>query len=172
MARPACPLCADAYSVVKISRLHRTQPVFPEPETPEQPLLPDSVAPPGRPAAPGKYLGLAAVIGVLLWVASGFTLLCLALALCIGASLEAALHWDQVQALDAYRRAQAIWRAAYYCSTHDRVFLPETAELFVPMDFAHLLRGEPLAVEPRPGRVRATADVLPQAEIGSASVAS
>src|SRR3954452_13021548 len=125
MARPPCPLCSDRFSVVRISRLYHAQCAVPETESAEQPLLWKLLAPPRLPALPGQYLGLAAIAGLVLWLVSGFTLLCLALPLCIGAGIEALVHGDRVQELDAYRRARGVWRAAYYCTTHDRVFLPD-----------------------------------------------
>jgi hypothetical protein len=165
-------LCGDTYSVVQVSRLYRAQYAFPDAPLPEQPPLWELVAPPRLPAAPGRYLGLAALIGALLWVVSGFTLLCLALPLCVGAAIEGVLHWEQVQELDGYRRARAVWRAAYYCTTHDRVFLPDDDLLFAPTEFARVLGREALVVAPPPGLVRAMPDALPQANIGSGIVVS
>ncbi|HLH24065.1 MAG TPA: hypothetical protein VK066_16205 [Chloroflexota bacterium] len=99
----------------------------------------DQLAPPHLSEIPGRYIALAGLVGVLLWLASGLTLLCLALPLCIGTVVEVVLGGDQLQLLHCYRQARGVWHAAYYCATHDRVFLPDDGQMLVPAEFARLL---------------------------------
>ena len=128
MARPCCPLCADAFSVAKVSAIARSD------------LLPLAAVlqPPSAPGAVGRYLLPSLVAAAGLYVLTGFALLCPALVLCGGVLAELFLSWERADEGAAYQHARACWQAAYYCSTHDTVFLPGEPMTVSPEQFAQL----------------------------------
>jgi hypothetical protein len=129
MARPLCPLCGDSLSVVKVSSLAR------------RPLLPQAAAwhPPAAPGGMGRYVLLSVVVALVLYIGTGFAVLCSVLALCAGVIAELVMAWDRADAYETYRQAKARWQTAYYCSTHDRVFGVREPFLCSPERFAALL---------------------------------
>jgi hypothetical protein len=129
MARPCCPLCQDAFSVAKVSAIARSD------------LLPLAARwqPPAAPGALGRYMLMALIGAAVLYVLTGFTLLCPALVLCSGVIIELVVRWEREDEAAAYRHALACWQAAYYCSTHDTVFLPGERVIGSPARFALLI---------------------------------
>ncbi len=102
MARPSCPMCGDPFSVVKVSRFYRSHYFLCRDGMPGEQPLTEFLAPPRLSSLPGLYLGIAALIGTLLWLGSGFSLFCLALSLCLGTAVEVVLHCDQLQGIEHY----------------------------------------------------------------------
>jgi hypothetical protein len=129
MARPCCPLCQDAFSVAKVSAIARSD------------LLPLAARwqPPAAPGALGRYMLMALIGAAGLYLLTGFTLLCPALVLCSGVIVKLVISWEREDEAAAYRHARACWQAAYYCSTHDTVFLPGEQVIGSPARFALLI---------------------------------
>jgi hypothetical protein len=174
MARPCCPLCQDAFSVAKVSAIARND------------FLPLAALwqPPAAPGALGRYLLMALIGAAGLYLLTGFTLLCPALVLCSGVIIELVISWEREDEVAAYRYALACWQAAYYCSTHDTVFLPGERVIGSPARFALLIetwatgqsaprrapRVRPTAGAPRARRALAVGQGDQQAQLPEAGV--
>ena len=87
MVRPACPACSDNYSVAKVSALYHSVTGGYDSLTSDD-LDPDDVhqafAPPTPPGRFGRYLAAAVAAGLIVYVASAFTVMWLYIALSIG----------------------------------------------------------------------------------------
>src|SRR5581483_640919 len=59
--------------------------------------------------------------GICIWVLSGFTLLCLAMALCLGIFVEFIAYLDSMDTRAEQRAALRRWQAAYYCGPRPRL---------------------------------------------------
>jgi hypothetical protein len=86
---------------------------------------------------------LAALIGGLLWLVSGFAAVWPSLALCVGVLVEVVTYWDRQQVQEADQAAAVWWRAAYYCGFDGAVFIPGDNATYTPREFAELLYGPP-----------------------------
>jgi hypothetical protein len=102
---------------------------------------PDIWISPYTASAVGRWAVLAALIGGLLWLASGFTVVWPALALCVGVLVEVVTYWDRQQVEEADRGAAECWWAAYYCGFDRAVFVPGDNATYTPREFAELLWG-------------------------------
>ncbi len=118
MPRPACPLCGDHFSVVRVSALYRHA----------SPADAACWQPPPAPAIVHRWSVTAIGVGLVVFAATGFAVFWLCLALC-GAVLVELFHlWDGAEEHRAYRAARARWEATYYCTTHDSVFVAGASE--------------------------------------------
>jgi hypothetical protein len=135
MERPPCPDCHDSWSVAKLSALHHLED-FP---------LADHFHPPAAPPSPGRFLVVALLGGLTLYLVTAFTLLWLAAALCIGVFAELVTYWEKTEEREAYQAALAWWDAAYYCSGHGVVFIVGEPATFLPAQFAYILHGSSAA---------------------------
>jgi hypothetical protein len=130
MARPLCPRCGDNFSVARLSALARN------PSFAHAALWTPAAAPPAR----GRWLVPATMVGLFLCVATEFTLLWPAMTFSLGICAEALAAWERPEAHEADEQARARWEAAYYCGTHDWVFLVGRGAGCSPEQFAQLLR--------------------------------
>jgi hypothetical protein len=80
-------------------------------------------APPSQVAPPGRYAIAAIAAGIVIWLVSGFNLLCLALAVCLGMFVEFVAYLDSIDRRGEQRTALRRWQAAHYCGAHDVVFV-------------------------------------------------
>jgi len=145
MARPVCPHCGDNFSVARLSALCRN-PTFAHAAT-----LRPTVSP--RPC--GQWIVIATIVGLFLCAATLFTWVWLAMAFCLGVCAEMFAFWEHAQAHEPSERMLARWKAAYYCGTHDCVFLVGERTGCSPEEFALLLSPTPATaplVGPGPSR--------------------
>jgi hypothetical protein len=144
MSRPACPACSDNYSVAKVSAIYHSVTYGYDSLTSDD-LDPADVhqvfAPPVPPGRLGRYLAVAVAAGLIVCIATAFTMMWLYIGLCIGVVAEMMNHWEQLQARDDYRRALARWKGAYFCSRHTLVFIVGEPGTYSPGRFALLVRG-------------------------------
>ena len=139
MARPACPLCRDNFSVAKVSALCRSRMALETSTTADGPSLAELLAPPASHAGAGRALAVAATVGVLLCVVTGFAFVWLCVALGLGVFAETLNYWNHLQAQEDYQQALSRWQAAYYCGGHDVVFVPGEADTWSPALFGQVL---------------------------------
>jgi len=132
MARPNCPICQDHVTVGRLSAL--SSELWDEPDIWVSPYTASAV---------GRWALLAALIGGLLWLASGFAAVWPSLALCVGVLVEVVTYWDRQQLQEADHAATECWRAAYYCGFDRAVFIPGDTATYTPREFAELLWGTP-----------------------------
>jgi hypothetical protein len=149
MARPNCPICHDHFTVGRLSVL--SSELWEEPDIWISPYTASAV---------GRWALLAALIGGLLWLASGFAVVWPSLALCVGVLVEVVTYWDRQQVEAARQAATECWRAAYYCGFDRAVFIPGDKATYTPLEFAELLCDTP--------PVRGTQVQVPRAEPSSA----
>jgi hypothetical protein len=145
MARPPCPACGDNFSVAGVSSLYRSRSMMRSDGKDGGLVSAQILAPPPLAHVTGRLVCVAAGMGGLLCLVTGFTLVWLWFGLCVGVLLEVFGSWERAQRQDAHRSAVSTWQAAYYCTTHDRVFAPGTLEPCTPAHFAALLRGSAVA---------------------------
>jgi hypothetical protein len=131
MMRPACPHCHDSWSVAKLSALYHLED-FP---------LADTFRPPVAPPAPGRFLAIAILSGLALYLVTAFTPLWLAAAVCIGVFAELVTYWETTEEREEYQAALAWWDAAYYCNWHGVVFIVGKPNTLLPAQFAYILHG-------------------------------
>jgi hypothetical protein len=141
MARPNCPLCRDNLSVVPVRAVYHYQMQACEEDTDEEPSS-SPFLPPAQLSPPGRYAIAATMAGVCIWLVSGFTFLCLAIALCLGIFVEFVAYLDSMDARAEQRAALRRWHAAYYCGAHDVVFLRDDPVPYPPAAFGQLLQPE------------------------------
>jgi hypothetical protein len=114
-------------------------------------------APPAQPPPPGRFAVAATVAGICIWILSGFTIVCLAMAVCLGIFVEFIAYLDSMdtraQRHDALRR----WQAAHYCGAHQIVFLRDEPTPYRPEAFAQLMHPDtvPAATAPVSVEMRA-----------------
>jgi hypothetical protein len=144
MLRPLCPRCGDNFSVARLSALARNA------SFPHAALW----APAARPPTRGRWFVSAVIVGLFLCAATGFTLLWPAMAISLGICAEVLASWERPEAPAADKQARARWEAAYYCGTHDRVFLIGEGSGCSLEQFAQLIR--PAAAGAPPGGPEAT----------------
>jgi hypothetical protein len=80
------------------------------------------------------------MVGLFLCAVTEFTLLWPAMTFCLGVCAEALASWERPAAHEVDEQARARWEAAYYCGTHDWVFLVGRGTGCSPEQFAQLLR--------------------------------
>jgi hypothetical protein len=144
MVRPACPACSDNYSVAKVSAIYHSVTYGYDSLTSADLDSTDvyqALAPPAPPGRLGRYLAAAVAAGLILWVATAFTVMWLYIALCIGVVAEMMHYWEHLQTKDDYQRALARWKGAYFCSRHTLVFIVGERGSYSPGRFALLVRG-------------------------------
>jgi hypothetical protein len=146
MARPPCPACGDNFSVAGVRSLYRSRSLMRSHGKDGGLASAQILAPPPLTRVSGRWVCVAAGMGGLLCLITGFTLVWLWLGLCMGVLLEVFGTWERAQRQDAHRAAVADWQAAYYCTTHDMVFAPGAIEPCAPEHFAALLRSTAVAV--------------------------
>src|SRR5581483_6378706 len=115
-------LCQDNLSVVPVRAIYHYQQQASGSDDDEEPSASPFV-PPAQVARPGRYALAATIAGICIWVLSGFTLLCLAMALCLGIFVEFIAYLDSMDTRAEQRAALRRWQAAYYCGAHDLVFV-------------------------------------------------
>jgi hypothetical protein len=141
MTRPNCPLCQDNLSVVSVRAKYHYHQQTDGAEDDEEPSV-SPFLPPTPFAPPGRYAIAAAAAGIGIWVLSSFTLLCLAMALCLGAFVEFIAYLDSIDARAERREALHYWQAAHYCGAHDVVFVYGEAAPCSPAAFARRMHPE------------------------------
>jgi hypothetical protein len=133
MSRPSCPQCRDSFGVVRVPTLARW--ADPSPTAWWQP--------PPAPRRLGRWIVPLTLVGVLVTILTGLHLVWLLLALASGVILELYETWEQAETGRTLRQAQALWRAAYFCTTHDLVFVADGSWLGPPAAFVERLRRGP-----------------------------
>ena len=142
MSRPACPLCRDSFCVVRVPTLARLA----------DPSTTAWWQPPSAPRRLGRWIVPLTVVGVLVTLLTGLQLAWVLLALASGVILELYESWAQAETGHAVRQAQALWRAAYFCTTHDLVFVADGSWLGPPAAFVEQLwrvPADPPALQPQ-----------------------
>jgi hypothetical protein len=155
MYRPNCPLCQDNLSVVPVRAIYHYQTQSSESDADEEPSA-SLFLPPVQVAPPGRYAIIAAVAGIFIWMLSSFTLLCLAMALCLGIFVEFITYLDSIDTRAERRAALRRWQAAHYCGAHDVVFVYGDPQTYPPAAFAQQMQ---------PGAARSTAATTAAASI-------
>jgi len=97
-------------------------------------------APPSQVAPPGRYAIAAIAAGIGIWVLSSFTLLCLALAVCLGMFVEFIAYLDSIDTRAEQRAALRRWQAAHYCGAHDVVFVYGEPQAYPAAAFAQQMQ--------------------------------
>ena len=160
MARPVCPACRDNFSVGKVSALYRRR----------TSTFAEWAAPPSAPRTTGGFFAIGAIAGLVLFIVTAFTLIWLCMALSAGILAEMMESWNKAQAQDDYRRAMERWNAAYYCGTHDAVFIAgewrtrpsaQLAQLLMSDSLPHQ-RDESVRLEPEGAHAAATVLTSPE----------
>lgn len=154
MARPNCPLCQDNLSVVSVRAKYHYHQQLDAAEADDEPLA-SLFLPPSQLGMPGRYAIAAAVAGIGMWILSGFTLLCLAMALCLGIFVEFIAYLDSIDIRAERGEALRHWQAAHYCGAHDIVFVHGDAAPCSPVAFAR--RMHPSAAPPTVNTAAVTA---------------
>ena len=139
MARPHCPLCHDNLSVVPVRAVYQCHLQEQKGDNDAEPST-SPFQPPAQFAPPGRYAIGATVAGMCIWVASGFTFLCLAMSICLGIFLEFIAYLDSIDARAERRQALRRWYAAHYCGAHDVVFVRGDPVPYPPAAFARLMQ--------------------------------
>ena len=122
MARPNCPLCQDNLSVVPVRAIYHLQTQAGAEDADDEPSA-SLFQPPTQVAPPGRYAMASIVAGICIWLISGFTLLCLAMAVCLGVFVEFIAYLDSIDTRVEQRAALRRWQAAHYCGAHQVVFV-------------------------------------------------
>jgi hypothetical protein len=152
MARPNCSLCQDNLSVVPVRAIYHYQAQVTGEDAEDEPLS-LLLEPPSQVAPPGKYAIAATVAGLCIWLVSGFTLVCLALAVCLGMFVEFIAYLDSIDTRAEQRVALRRWQAAHYCSAHDVVFVYGEPQPYPAATFAQQMQprgARPAAATPAP----------------------